>query len=522
MKKWLLFLLFVPICSLSYSQQTVLVFLKDKGTDVHEPIQLSERAQIRRAKNGVQTDWYDLPVNAEALEELSKYGEIIQTSRWLNAVRLETTEPSDQLLEKCTFIREIKGFSPEENSAISREKLEPDEVNKSLNYGLADTQVRQINLPCLHDQGYTGNNVYVAILDAGFNGMDTIPYFDSVYLEGRILDQFDYVGGGSVYNYSGHGTAVASCIVAEKTGVGEYIGAAPDVDLALFVTEDVSSETQLEEFNLVAALERCDSIGVEVVNISLGYVNFDDSTTNYTYEDRDGQTTISAIGSSVAASKGIIVVTSAGNGGPGKISTPCDADSILCVGAIDGFGNWAWFSSVGPSYDNRVKPDVVARGGTPWVITQSGNLTQSNGTSFSSPITAGATACLVQANPAKTAQEIIQSIRESASQFSAPDTLMGYGIPDFCSPFVGLTPVSSMTISIYPNPAKDQLTITGISSEEILYVMVNELGKSVLEATRSAVNGIVEIKTDRLSNGWYVLRIVDGEMVGQRSVLIRR
>lgn len=520
MKNWLLILGLSCVAIYANAQQTHIVFLKDKN--VHQqPVDLTDRAIARRMKNSVHTDDYDLPINPNYLSELSEYGRIIQTSRWLNAVRFETEISSEELAEKCSFIDRIQSINPNEKSTLSDEKWKIESHAKALNYGWADTQIRQINLPCLHNDGYTGGNVYLAILDAGFNGMDTISYFDSVYLENRILDQFDYVGGGSVYNYSGHGTAVASCIVAEKTGTNAYIGAAPDVDLALFVTEDVSSETQLEEFNLVAALERCDSIGVEVVNISLGYLDFDDSTTNYTYADLDGQTTISAIGARVAASKGIIVVTSAGNGGPGKISTPCDADSILCVGAIDGFENWAWFSSVGPSYDNRVKPDVVARGGGPWVVYQDGFLGQSNGTSFSSPITAGATACLVQANPTKTAQEIIQSIRESASQFSAPDTLLGYGIPNFCSPFAGLVPVNAGTVSIFPNPAKDQITITGVGSEYANYLLVNELGEVILKGSVHSIDGGMHVNIAGIANGWYVLKIQSSEAYFLEKVIIQ-
>lgn len=502
------------------AQQTQIIFLKDKNAN-ETAVQLSDRAMLRRAKNQVTNDYYDLPIDSNYLLELSNYGKIIQTSRWLNAVRIETKISPELLLEKCPFIERVQSIHPTEKSSISEEKWKVSTLEKAFNYGWSDTQVRQINLPCLHDEGYTGSNVYLAILDAGFNGMDTISFFDSVYLENRILDQFDYVGGGSVYNYSGHGTAVASCIVAEKVGASAYIGTAPDVDLALFVTEDVSSETQLEEFNLVAALERCDSIGVEVVNISLGYVDFDDSTTNYTYPDLDGQTTISAIGARVAASKGIIVVSSAGNGGPGKISTPCDADSILCVGAIDGLGNWAWFSSLGPSYDNRVKPDVAARGGASWIVNQDGTLSQSNGTSFSSPIMAGATACLVQANPTKTAQEIIQSIRESASQFTAPDSLLGYGIPDFCATLVGLTPTNSTSISVFPNPANEQITITGISSDEVYYELSNALGQSVQTGKLVPQNQSIQLKTATLANGWYSLKFMDNGEQYQYSVLIQ-
>ena len=394
------------------AQQTMIVYLKDKQEPTVQELEsrFTDRALARRAKNHVEFDSKDWPVNLAYVNSLNSVGKILQISRWMNAVKFETSATENELLAQYDFIESIQTFSTK-NTESTINKWEIEEA-KTLNYGYADTQVTQINVDCLHDLGYTGEGVFVAIIDAGFNGMDTIPYFDSVYLENRLIDFHDFINDSTVYAYSGHGTAVASTIVAEMQGVDsvQYTGTGKDVDIALYVSEDVSSETQLEEFNLVAALERSDSVGVDVVNISLGYYEFDDSLTNYIYDDLDGQTTISAVGVTTAASKGIVVVTSAGNSGPDHITTPGDADSILTVGAIEGFGNYAWFSGVGPSFDGRVKPDVVARGGDAWFIRSNGELDYGNGTSFSSPITAGAVACLVGANPTMTAQEIIQTI----------------------------------------------------------------------------------------------------------------
>ena len=391
-----------------------------------------------------------------------------------------------------------------------------------MEYGKPDTQARQLNVNCLHDVGYTGSGIYLAVIDAGFNGMDTIPYFDSVFQQGRLLDTFDFINGGSVYNYSGHGTAVSSCIVAERYGTEQFIGTAKDVDLALYVSEDVSSETQLEEFFLVEALERCDSVGVEIANISLGYKNFDDSLTNHTYEDLDGQTTIAAIGATVAASKGIIVVTSAGNAGPDKIGTPADADSILTVGAIDGLGNWAWFSSTGPSFDGRVKPDVAARGGQAWVVFENGTAGQGNGTSFSSPVMAGAVACLVQANPSLTAQEIIQTVRESGHQFTTPDTLLGYGIPDFCFLNASVENVGNEFVwDIYPNPASESVMIAWEETAAIEQLsIVDQMGRIVMQQTVKGNSELLELTA--LEHGVYQVLIQNqhGRIIGRKRLLI--
>ena len=253
-----------------------------------------------------------------------------------------------------------------------------------------------------------------------------------------------------------------------KTALDNYAGAAIDVSLALYVAEDVTSETEIEEFNVVLALERCDSAGVDLANISLGYFNFDDSTTSHVYADLDGQTTIAAMGVNTAFSKGIIVLTSAGNAGPSNISTPCDASDGFCVGAIDEFGDYASFSSVGPNAAGQVKPDVAAMGKDAWVIMASGDLSTGSGTSFSSPIMAGATACLIQANPTKTAGQIMDAIRESAHQFSAPDSLLGYGIPDFCvaNDILNNSAVINESVfdklQVYPVPASEFIIVDGL------------------------------------------------------------
>jgi len=507
------------------AQQTMIVYLKDKQEPTVQELEsrFTDRALARRAKNHVEFDSKDWPVNLAYVNSLNSVGKILQISRWMNAVKFETSATENELLAQYDFIESIQTFSTK-NTESTINKWEIEEA-KTLNYGYADTQVTQINVDCLHDLGYTGEGVFVAIIDAGFNGMDTIPYFDSVYLENRLIDFHDFINDSTVYAYSGHGTAVASTIVAEMQGVDsvQYTGTGKDVDIALYVSEDVSSETQLEEFNLVAALERSDSVGVDVVNISLGYYEFDDSLTNYIYDDLDGQTTISAVGVTTAASKGIVVVTSAGNSGPDHITTPGDADSILTVGAIEGFGNYAWFSGVGPSFDGRVKPDVVARGGDAWFIRSSGELDYGNGTSFSSPITAGAVACLVGANPTMTAQEIIQTIRESASQVSTPDSFTGYGIPDFCALNLVVSTIMGPSSLVYPVPADNELNLHSplLVSDEVTLSITDMMGRLIEEHVCSPQNNGVEISTIGVPNGHYFVSVLDDSgLLFQTKIII--
>lgn len=506
------------VTGFSFSQEKMMVFFKDKG-DEGRTIELSDRSLRRRYKNNVVSDHNDVPVNANYIQQLSTHGEILNRSRWLNAVVLNTDESPEFLLSTYSFIKEIKAGGTNHTSK------QPDKFEipayKAQDYGHPDTQNLMIGVQCLHDQGFEGQGIYLAVIDAGFLGMDTISYFDSLYLEGRILDTHDFLGPFGVYNYSGHGTAVSSCIVADKGNPDRYVGTATKVDLALYVTEDVDSETQMEEFYLVEALERCDSVGVEIANISLGYFGFDDSLTSYTYDDMDGSTTISAIGASIAASKGIIVVTSAGNNGPfGRIGTPCDADSILCAAATDGFENWAWFSSIGPSFDGRVKPDVATHGGGAWAVMDDGVPIPVNGTSFSSPVLAGAVACLVQANPMSTAQEIIQAVRESADQFNTPDSLKGYGIPDFCQALVSVPEIEIDGLKVFPNPANQELHI--LSGEYLIeeIQLIDPMGR-VVQFIPVEGKFSQNISTETLLNGSYFLQVKTEATVWSKHVIIR-
>jgi subtilisin family serine protease len=498
----------------TYSQEKMIVFFKDKNTE-NQLQEFSERSKDRRERNKVKADAKDLLVNTDYLVALAEDGVLMGTSRWLNAVAFSSSLSVSELIARHSFISKITEAGKGSGQGAP-DKLHTGE--KSLNYGMAATQIEQLNLDCLHDLGYTGNSIYLAVIDAGFNNMDNINYFDSVYLESRVLDNYDFVNNTPfVYAFSGHGTAVSSCIVAEKDGMDNYAGAAIDVSLALYVAEDVTSETEIEEFNVVLALERCDSAGVDLANISLGYFNFDDSTTSHVYADLDGQTTIAAMGVNTAFSKGIIVLTSAGNSGPSNISTPCDASDGFCVGAIDEFGDYASFSSVGPNAAGQVKPDVAAMGKDAWVIMASGDLSTGSGTSFSSPIMAGATACLIQANPTKTAGQIMAAIRESAHQFSTPDSLLGYGIPDFCvaNDILNNSAVINESVfdilQVYPVPAREFIIVDGLgeTKTEIKTMLFSASGATVLDEIHDVNEGKIVMPVSGIEAGVYTLELTE-------------
>jgi len=299
-----------------------------------------------------------------------------------------------------------------------------------------------------------------------------------------------------------------------------FVGTAPHAQYLFYITEDVTVEVHQEEYNLVMGLERADSIGADVVSISLGYFKFDTLQGDYTYADMDGQTTICTQGVQVATSKGLIVLSSAGNSGPGHIGAPGDADSMLCVGATDTVNAYASFSSVGPSYDGRVKPDIAAVGKKAAYVKTNGEIGYGNGTSFSCPLSAGMVACLVDAHPKRTAQEIIQAVRTSSHKQLNPDTLFGYGIPNACIADSILTSIDMIDttgpgipdsphqgdVLIYPNPAGSHLTINA-GNDFIKSIQVYSLdGKLILDAVPE-VFGRYKLNISRMAKGLYIARV---------------
>lgn len=502
------------------SQDTLLVYLKDKkgGKEIH----LSDKAQYRRLKNNSISDSRDIEVSALYLNELKKSGKILSTSRWLNTIHFVSSIPVEELFKKYSFIESVTPANKTNypKSIAKNEFIQAN--NKSLNYGVADSQIFQLNLDCLHDLGYKGDSVLIGIIDAGFMGMDTISYFDSLYIENRIVETHNFITENAfVYDFSNHGTAVSSCIFAEKSGPDPYIGTAVDAKVVLYLTEDVNSETLIEEYNLVRALERCDTIGVDIVNISLGYIDFDNPADNHPYQDLNGYTTIAALGVNAAASKGILVLVAAGNDGPSTIGTPCDADSCLCVGGVDDLGNYAFFSSVGPSSDAQVKPDVVARAYGAWVVMEDGQIVQANGTSFATPIMTGAAACLLQSRPNTTVEELKSAIRTSANNFSTPDEFTGYGIPDFCfaQNIIGMEEETFSDVKIFPNPSQNQVNVySKISLQHIIWY--DATGQEVKPQLINMSDGVYTFDIDPLSNGIYFLTLENEQVKNVYRVVI--
>ena len=510
MKKITTLLLLFFVVLTATAQNKYLVYLKDKGETNAIKLEnvLSPRAIKNRIKNNVAFDVKDYPINAGYLSQLSNYGEVVKQSKWLNAVILISSK-TEQELSNLTFVKSLMKL---EKGEIAKKSKFNEAFDKTLNYDSTYQQITQIGADCIHDKGFLGDSVLLAVLDGGFQGMDTIDVFDSLYLENRVVDKFNFIDNDTtVYERSSHGTMVASVIAGNKTG---FIGSAPNVSLCLYITEDVAVEVHEEEFDLVRGLERADSVGADLVNISLSYFQFDTLQGDYTYQDMDGKTTICAKGVQIATSKGLLVVCSAGNSGPDYIRSPCDADSILCIGATDTNNVKANFSSVGPSVDQRVKPDVSAIGRRSYVVDSDGGIRTANGTSFSSPLVCGMVACLIQSHPNLTMLQVVNSVRESAHQYMNPDSLLGYGIPNACtadSLLELLEPQVSVkefdkneSFSLFPNPTNSTVTIA--MSSEILSVELLSIDGKLIKSFEPH-SSIFNVDCGGLSKGVYIIRV---------------
>lgn len=402
---------------------------------------LSPRAIQRRQRQNLTIDSTDLPVNVTYLDSLVSLGaKIHSTSKWLNAASVLVSDEKAKEIEQLSFVKSTKyvGKNLTKFILLRRE----DKVRDSLPevmlmenyYGHAEAQIKMLNGDFLHNEGYKGKGIWIAVLDGGFSNVDIMPFFDSLRTNNRLIFSKDFVDGDDfVYESSAHGSEVMSTMAANYPGL--MVGTAPEATYICLKTEDTRGEYLIEECNWVAGLEYADSLGVDVVNSSLGYTTFSDSKMNYAYENLDGKTGIATRAASLAGQKGMIVVNSAGNEGDGKwkhIDVPADAENILTVGAVKFSGERASFSSIGPAADGRIKPEVVALGQRTATASAYGTkVNHSRGTSFSSPIIAGMVAALWQAFPNKTNKEIIEAVIQSSSQIDSPDNELGYGIPDF-------------------------------------------------------------------------------------------
>lgn len=492
MRKNYLFILVILFLSKNTSAQFTryIVKFKDKaGTSfsINDPSKfLSPKAIDRRTKQHIAIDETDLPIVSRYIDSVRSSGNVtvLDHSKWFNQVCIETSDaaalakinslpfvistlPAKRSMRQNLVVR--NKFNEQINTITS--PMSPASPGDYYMYGNSLNQIHIHHGEYLHNKGFQGEGMLIAIIDAGFYHYKTLPAFDSVRLNHQIVETYDFVANEvSVNEDHSHGMMCFSIMAANIPG--ELVGSSPKANFLLYRSEDVFSESPVEEQYWVAAAERADSIGADLISTSLGYDTFDNPAFNYTYTDMNGHTSLIAKAATLAAKKGMIVLAAAGNEGNNSwhfISTPGDADSILTVGAVDGSGAVAGFSSYGPSSDGRIKPTVASVGAATALSSITGSIATSNGTSFATPNLAGLVACLWQAFPEFTNTEIIESVKQNSSIYKTPDNRIGYGIPDFQKAFDSLSQERSLRnalivlgnnkIKIYPNPFKDNLTV---------------------------------------------------------------
>ena len=498
---------------------------------------LSQRALQRRANLGIGIDEYDIPVNPQYLQAVADCGaQLLNPSKWLNGVSIYTANSSVvEAINALEFVSVVRNCPNDLKAQEKKERwladeMKPVKAQRGMYgyYGGAEDQVTQLNVNILHEKGYDGTGVVVAVLDGGFIGTEEHSCFDNMREEGRLLGVREFVyGSTSVYTQSTHGTSCLSTMAAYDPN--NMVGTAPKASYYLIHTEDGEQENIIEEYNWVSGAEYADSLGVDVCSTSLGYIDFDMSQWDHPVEHFDGHTAPMSIGAEIAASRGMVCMNAAGNeyGGYCTLGIPADAEHIITVGAVDAAGNRASFSSVGPTYDGRIKPDVMAMGDGTYVASGYGNwwpYYNGSGTSFATPVLAGAVACLRQARPYATVQEICDVIRACGDRTDNPDSYYGYGVPDFSKALEMLSveePISGTPVeivSVYPNPSQGSVRVAlngGAKADLTVYDM---MGRRLYTYSFNGLNhNTLENYLSNLEAGVYFID-VNSEIMGRQTI----
>ncbi|RYD52839.1 MAG: hypothetical protein EOP52_01450 [Sphingobacteriales bacterium] len=469
---------------------------------------LTARALARRSRLGISVTDEDRPVAPRYIDSLVRLsgGVLHTTSRWFNEVTLLLPDSSSlpTLRTKSWVLgTKVVGYYsgglhlrtaaplPETQQQDAYTRLPTlKTAGSAAYYGATWSQTSLVKGDALHDAGYTGAGLLIAIADDNFDGLTTHPGFAALRASGRIVDSFNFVqrSASGVFNGYSHGTGVLSNIVGFQPN--SYVGAAPQASVALYSTENQFQDQQVEMDQLVAALERADSIGADLMSLSIGYNIFDyPSTTEYPWSAFDGKTTPVAQAANRATAKGMLIVSCAGNEGNsnwGKLLTPGDADSALTIGSVASNGSPAQTSSFGPNASGRVKPDVCGMGEGAAYFNAGGTISNGNGTSYSTPQIAGFAACLWSAFPNRQPGEIRNAINRSANRYSNPDIQIGYGIPNFSTAFqalgiAGAEPLPE-TLTAYYSSFKNELVLTAPDATGITLQLYNLVGSRLAKA----------------------------------------
>ena len=506
------------------------IYLSDKANSpysVDNPsAYLSPRAILKRACFNIPITEQDLPVNPQYKQQILALDadmRVLSVSKWMNTVTVHCPD-SDvvPLIEALPFVDSVWAVgsyrlhdlpvmqNPENQISIVHNTLSA--AKDTTDYGEGLLQIALVNGIPLHEEGFRGEGMLIAVIDGGFFGIETCSFYQDLVNSGRFFGHYSLMPDfadtlGSISSET-HGTIVTSAMAANTNG--ELVGTAPDASYALIHTEWVGSEELVEEDFWANGAEIADSLGADVINSSLGYRTFPDFPQNdVTYADMDGVNSIASRCATILGQKGVIVCVAAGNDGNNEIyhiGRPADAFDVLAVGACASDSIIADFSSRGPSYDGRVKPDITSQGVQTACYYPDDVLNFANGTSLATPVAAGMCACLWQAMPVFTATEMMRIIRESAHLYNNPNPEYGYGIPDFYKAYithVGINDYKPLKISVYPNPVTDQLHIVNPDGNIQTVTLYNASGQLVLQ-TAVPNSPILEINVTNLSNGFYI------------------
>lgn len=514
--------------SLAVNAHTYRVYFTDKGENM-EMLQnpysfLSPKAVSRKALHHTTIDLSDLPVSRNYLQALASRGlKVEMKSRWFNYALVE----GDNVEHKVADLPFVKSVEKAQSYKVKFATVDAAVTTQALVYGEAANQIKMVNGDYLHNAGYLGEGMTIAMLDGGFTGATTLSGLDSLFMRGRILGTYNFVDHDTnVFSVGSHGTKVLSIMGGYIQN--NFVGTAIHAKYWLLKSENEASETPVEMDNWLAAAEFADSVGADIISSSLGYNLFDGGQGDISYSDLDGNTTLVTRAADMAAQKGLLVIVSAGNEGISNwqhITAPADGDSVLAIGGVDGSGRYVNFSSLGPTADGRIKPDVVAQAaGTAFAGLDSA--AHGNGTSFSCPLIAGLAACLWQEFPSRTNMQIFDAIRSSASQPYTPDNFLGYGIANFrdASWRIGLneTELTTQKVEVYPNPVKDEfsLRLSGFESPSDIFINIYDMQGRLMEQTNFTGAMADELKIKAPSApGSYLINIMIGDKVYLRQIV---
>ncbi|MBN8642487.1 MAG: S8 family serine peptidase [Flavobacteriales bacterium] len=537
-KMYYLLFLIVPLASFSQDEEAWVYFTDKPNAQFYldNPLEmLTQRALDRRTAQGIALNINDAPIEQAYIDQVAAYEGITvkAKSKWLNCVHVRGNVNSITTLSELSFVDTIVFADDALNTSGKIRTPKPiNPVNKTLdvsenfNYGNSQNQIEMLNGHLLHQANYTGAGKIIAVLDSGFTNVNSTTPFQRLFDNNLILGGYNYVSQNEdVYSLHNHGTMTLSCMGGFVDG--QLVGTAPDAQYYLFVTEDVADENPVEESYWVEAAEEADRLGADIISTSLGYYVYDNPNYSHVYTNMTGNEAFASKGANIAFSKGMIVVASAGNSGGNPepfnhIGVPAEATNVLAVGAVKFDETFATFSSVGPGYENRIKPEVMAKGQAATVANTSGAIQTASGTSFSCPIMAGMVASFWSAVPSLTNQQVVDFIKQSADRFNNPNDQFGYGIPDFQSALqsalLSVDEVEIENYQVFPNPTTS--TITMVSPANFVgnsIKMYNSLGQLVL--TNSIENPVQTISLDGLNSGVYLYTISTSNKVYQGKII---